>query len=80
MLKIHSVWESRVRWKGREVKPAAKITDDLLLQPFMHFEILSTYIMADSVLGLMFCRTDVTLLLLGLHSAMGGGVIELLQK
>lgn len=80
MLKIHSVWESRVRWKGREVKPAAKITDDLLLQPFMHFEILSTYIMADSVPGLMFCRTDVTLLLLGLHSAMGGGVIELLQK
>ena len=25
----------------------AKITDDLLLQSFMHFEILSTYIMAD---------------------------------
>ena len=26
--------------------------------------------MADSVLGLMFCSIDVTLLLLGLHSAM----------
>lgn len=50
----------------------AKITDDLLLQSFMHFEILSTYIMADSVLGLMFCKADVALLPLGLHSAMGG--------
>ena len=63
-------WEGRVRWKGWEVKPAARITDDLLLWFFMHFEILSIYITAHSVLGLMFCRTDVTLLLLGLHSAM----------
>lgn len=66
------------------MKPAAKITDDLLLQSFMHFEILSTYIMADSVLGMRFYRTDVTLLLLGLHSiaqySYGRGVTELLQK
>lgn len=66
------------------MKPAAKITDDLLLQSFVHFEILSTCIMADSVLGLRFYRTDVTLLLLGLHSlaqsTYGRGVIELLQK